>query len=115
MASVTTVPAPISSDAALVQAQFNALAHRHINVSFTLIAVIILALALIGAGGWYGLKVFDAHLARAEAAEARYDADRRQLTDLLAADAAQRAQSTAQQTAIVKEVGARDTQADTAI
>jgi hypothetical protein len=105
----------VGNDAALLQAQFAALAHRHITVSYTLVGVIVLVLALAGVGGWLGLRAFDAQLARMEAREAAYDAERKQFTDLLVADAAQRSQIEAKQTTIEHTVTTRDDQADQAI
>jgi Tfp pilus assembly protein FimV len=111
----TTTALPIGGDLTLLQAQVAALAHRHITVAYTLIATVVFTLLLAGAGGWYGLRMFDAQLARMEAREQQYDAERKQYTDALAANNAQRAQQTAQQAAVTHTTAERDAQADKAI
>lgn len=114
MGSVTTNPQPVANET-ILQAEIAALASKHVTVSYTLVGVIVLVLALAGAGGWYALRMFDKQLARAEAAEARYDTDRKQFADLLAADATTRAKSQTQQVALATTGEARDKKADEAI
>jgi hypothetical protein len=77
-----------------------------------------LILFLIGAGGYYGLKSYDKALAHAEAlqqqfnvAQQNFNTSQKALTDLLAADAAERAQQSSQQAALVLQIAQRNAQA----
>lgn len=115
MGSVTTSPPPVSSDIAILQAQFSSLAHKHLTVSYTLVGIIVLILALAGGGGYLALRAFDAQLARAEAREASYDVDRKAFVDHLAADAADRTRNQAAQVVLARNISNRDTKADQAI
>lgn len=90
--------------------EFAALAHKHAHVSYTVLAVLALVLMLGGIGGWLGLRSFNAQLARAQATEEKYEAEHKQLTDLLAADAAERARMSAQQATLVAQIAKRDAQ-----
>jgi len=80
-------------------------------------AVLVLMLVLIGAGGYFGLKSYDKALQHAEALQAQFTQAQAQaataqkaLTDLLAQDAMQRAQTSAQQTSIEQQILTRNSQ-----
>ena len=56
--------------------EFANLAHRHITVSYLLIGILALVVSAAGVGGYLGLRAYDAQLARADAQQAVYIADR---------------------------------------
>lgn len=107
MADVTISNEALSN----LHTEFAALAHKHASVSYVVLAVLALVLVLGGIGGWLGLRSFDAQLVRAQATEAKYEAEHKQLTDLLATDAAERARMSAQQATLEAQIAKRDTQA----
>jgi hypothetical protein len=80
-------------------------------------ALLVLLFALIGAGSYFGLKSYDKALQHAEALQAQFNQAQEQaataqkaLTSLLAQDAAQRAQASAQQASIEQQILARNAQ-----
>jgi hypothetical protein len=88
------------------------------RIIYAHLGILVLLLALVGAGGYFGLKSYDKALAHAEALQTQYNlaqaaavASQKQLTDLLAADAAQRAQESAQQASLAQQILKRDAQA----
>jgi septal ring factor EnvC (AmiA/AmiB activator) len=59
-----------------LQAQLASLAHRHVNVSYTLIGVLVLILTFGGVGAYFAAKWVDRSLARAEKVEELYKQER---------------------------------------
>lgn len=98
-----------------LQQQFSALAHKHVTVSYTVIGVLVLVLALAGVGGWLALKFADKQIERAEAAEQRFEQSTKDLQTQLAASQTQRAADSAKQDVIVKVVHDTDAATDTKI
>jgi hypothetical protein len=87
-------------------------------IVFAHIGVIILFMALLGAGGWFGLRSYDKQVERAEALQVQFQKAQetavqaqKQLTDIIAADSAARAQESAQQSQIELEMAKRASQA----
>lgn len=99
-------------DTQQLQQQLSALAHRQVSVSYALVGVLLFILSLAGAGAWYGLKLWDAQMARAEKQESKYDDDRKAFADALSASLTQRSQDTRQQQATIKIVDTRDQSTD---
>ena len=93
---------------AQANAAIAALAHKHVSVSYLLIAALGLVMVLMGLGGYAALKSFDAQLARAEQREAMYDASVQTFKDTLAKDAAVRDAKDAEIAALQARVAARD-------
>jgi hypothetical protein len=115
---VATVTEDLKADAQDVQAKLvdhlAALGHRHASVSAAL-GVLVLVLAVMCVGWYLGLRSYEAQIQRAEAKEAQFNADRKDLTaQLTASKTVQDTASKAQQV-IVKVVHDRDTKADAAI
>lgn len=88
------------------------------KVLYAHIGIFILMLSLMGAGGYIALRSYDKVLAHAEALQTQFNvaqgqaaASQKQLTDLLAADAVQRAKESAQQAALEQQIINRNTQA----
>jgi len=97
------------------RSEFSVFVHR---VLYAHMFALTLILFLIGAGGYYGLKSYDKALAHAEAlqqqfsvAQQNFNTSQKALTDLLAADAAERAQQSSQQAALVLQIAQRNAQA----
>jgi hypothetical protein len=95
-----------------IQSELSAFSHK---VLYAHLGVIILLLALIGTGGYLGLKSYDKALAHAEALQAQFSvaqaqatASQKQLTDLLAQDAQLRAKESAQQATLEQQIVKRD-------
>jgi hypothetical protein len=117
----TTVAPTISVPPATVTIEQKVLTDLHNglhNLLYAHLGILVLVLALIGAGGYFGLRSYDKALAHAEALQTQFNtaqaaaaASQKQLTDLLAADAAQRAVESAQQTSIAQQILKRDAQA----
>lgn len=119
-ATLITAPAaavltPEQQIQAVLVSQLSALAHKHATVSYGLIAVLVVFLALAGLGGYFGLKLYDKEIARAEAANQRYEQDKKELATELATNTAQRATDTQQQGVIVKVVHDTDSSTDAKI
>lgn len=81
------------------------------------LGVLVLSLALAGAGAYFGLKSYDKALAHAETLQAQFNtvqtqfvASQRELTELLAKDSAQRTVNSAQQAKIEAQMAQRDSQ-----
>lgn len=91
------------------------LAHKQVTVSYVLIGVLMLVLGLAGLGGYLGLKSYEAQVARAEAAEQRYDQDRKAFSDALAAHDAQRTVDAQKQADILAQIAKRAQTTDKAI
>lgn len=98
-----------------IQSELSAFVHK---VLYAHLGVIVLMLALMGAGGYFGLRSYDKALAHAEAlqvqfntAQAQFTASQKQLMDLLAADSAQRAKESAQQATLEQQILNRNAQA----
>jgi len=73
------------------QSEVAALAQRHLTLTYGLVATLVLLMALMGFGGYLGVKAFDNQLARQEQRDTQYQADRRVFLDTLAAHDADRA------------------------
>jgi hypothetical protein len=98
-----------------LESELSAYVHKVLYAHF---GVIVLMLVLMGAGGYFGLRSYDKALAHAEAlqiqfntAQAQAAASQKQLTDLLAADSAQRAKESAQQATLEQQIINRNAQA----
>lgn len=97
-----------------VQSEISAFAHK---VLYAHLGIFVLLIGLLAGGAYFGLRSYDKALAHAEAlqqqfnvAQAAYVASQKQLTDLLATDAAQRAVQTAQQATLEAQIVKRDSQ-----
>jgi hypothetical protein len=87
------------------QTELSAFARR---VLYSHAGILVLLIVLIGAGGYFGLRSYDAQLAKAEVTEQKYEAAQKTLTDLLATDAQERAQMQAQQANLIGQIAKRD-------
>ncbi len=112
---MATTPSVITNVEAQLQSEVAALAHKHVTITWGLLGILGVVLTLGGVGAWVAVKFADAQLARAEAAEARYDASLKTFQETLAAHDAQRTAIDGQQKVVVQVVHDRDTQANTAI
>lgn len=99
------------------ESEVSALAHRHVTLTYSILGVLVLTLALAAFGGWLSIRGYERALQRAEAAEAvskqREDAFNVQFKafqDQIAKDAADRAQAQAQQDALIAKITTRDKQ-----
>jgi hypothetical protein len=104
MADVT-VPQEILTQ---LHSDFVSLATKHATTSVAALGVLVLVLILAGIGGYFGLKSYDAQLAKAQVTEQKYEAAQKTLTDLLASDAKERAELQAQQANLVNQIAKRD-------
>jgi len=105
---------PLTITNGTVRSELSTFVHK---VLYAHAGAFILLVALIGAGGYFGLRSYDKALAHAEAlqvqfnqAQAQFTASQKQLTDLLAADSAQRAAESAQQASLEQQILNRNTQ-----
>ena len=98
MATQTTIPQ-------LPQSELSVFVHK---ILLAHVGVFILTLALVGAGGYFGLRSYDKALAHAEALQAQFNTEHKALTDLLAQDTQARAQESAQQAALVEAIAKRN-------
>jgi hypothetical protein len=110
MATTNVTPAPADLHQQLV-AEYAALAHKHVTVSFTLIGVLVLVLGLGAFGAFLGLRSYEAQLSKAEARELQYNADRKSWQDTLAQHDAQRAADAQQEAQVIAQIAARAKQA----
>ena len=76
---------PIPTITAVVQSEVAALANRHLGLIYGLVGVIVLMMILMGVGGYFGLKAFDAQLSRQEVRDTQFQADRTAFLNTLAA------------------------------
>lgn len=97
-----------------VQSELSTFVHK---VLYAHIGIFVLLVALMGMGGYFGLRSYDKALAHAEAlqvqfntAQAQAASSQKQLTDLLAADTAQRAKESAQQASLEQQIINRNAQ-----
>lgn len=108
MSSPNLNPVPPSTSVTLSQtehdiqaqliAQIQTFASHTVKVSYMFLGVIVLILALAGVGGYFGLKSYEAQVARAEATEQKFNDAQKDFAVQLAAHDAQRtadAQATA--------------------
>jgi hypothetical protein len=113
---MATVTEDLKKDAGNVQADLvahiSALSKHHLSLSFGVIGVLVLVLAVMCVGGYLGLKSYEGQLARAEAAEKQYNADRKDLTAQLTASKSVQDTATKAQQVIVKVVHDRDVATD---
>src|ERR1019366_3194927 len=93
---------------AAVQSEVAALANKHIGLIFGLVGTIVLMMGLMGVGGYFGLKAFDAQLSRQEVRDAQYQTDRKTFLDTLAANDAERAYQQRQVDSLEAQIKARD-------
>lgn len=100
---------------AQLQSEVAALAHKHVTITWGLLGILGVVLALGGVGAWVAVKFADAQLARAERTEAAYQLSLKSFQETLAAHDAQRAAIDGQKKVVVQVVHDRDTQANTAI
>jgi hypothetical protein len=104
MADVTLTQEALSQ----LHSDFASLAAKHASVSFAALGILALVLVLAGIGGYFGLKSYDAQLAKAQVTEQKYEAAQKTLTDLLATDAQERADMQQQQQNLVAQIAKRD-------
>jgi hypothetical protein len=88
------------------------LSKHHVTLNYAVIGVLVLVLALCGVGGYFGLKSYESAMARAEAAEKQFNADRKELTAQLVASKTVQDTATKAQQVIVKVVHDRDAATD---
>jgi hypothetical protein len=93
---------------AAVQSEVAALANKHIGLIFGLVGTIVLMLGLMGVGGYFGLKAFDAQLSRQEVRDAQYQTDRTTFLNTLAAHDTERAAQALQIAQLQAQIKARD-------
>ena len=98
MATQTTIPQ-------LPQSELSVFVHK---ILLAHVGVFILTLALVGAGGYFGLRSYDKALVHADALQAQFNTEHKALTDLLAQDTQARAQESAQQAALVEAIAKRN-------
>lgn len=117
MATTTQVPVP----SPLVTLEQEALQKLHDGlhkIIFAHMGVFVLFIALIAAGGYFGLRSYDKQVERADALALQFQksqelaaASQKQLADIIAADTVARAQETARQQDIEQQMLKRNTQA----
>lgn len=109
--STSPVLSTIAQDEHAIQAQLIAqvqtFASHTVRVSYMFLGVIVLVLALAGVGGYFGLKSYEAQVARAEAIEQKYDAAQKDFTAQLAAHDAQRTADAKASAVLVAQIAAR--------
>lgn len=93
-----------------VQSEVSALAHRHLSFSYALVGTLVLLLVLMGFGGYLGVKAFDQQLARQEAKDTQYQADRKVFMDQLSAHDTERAAQQVQISQLQAQISKRDSQ-----
>jgi len=84
--------------------EFSSLAHKHATVSYAVLAVLVLVLASVGVGGYFGLKAYQSALTHAEQVEQGYQSQLSQYQKQIAQDQAERAD-------LERQIAARDKQA----
>lgn len=98
-----------------MQAQLASLAHKHAHVSFALIGVLVLVLGLMTAGGVFAVKYTNAQLAKADAVDKQYQADKKDWEAQRAQLQTQIDAASQKQQVLVKVVHDRDESADQTI
>ena len=100
-----------------IQTEVSALAHKHITLSYAILAVLVLALVVGCLGGYVGLRGYERALARAEAAEQRFEQKDQQYQQMfqsfqqqLAKDSADRDAATQREQALQAQIAARASQ-----
>ena len=91
-----------------IQSEVAALAHRHLTLTYGLVGTLVLMLALMGLGGYLGLKAFDTQLARQEVRDAQYQSDRKTFLDQLTAHDSERAAQAQQIADLEAQIAHRD-------
>lgn len=99
-----------SSITTAVQSEVSALAHRHLTFTWGLVGVIILLMALMGFGGYMAIRSFDKQLAKQEARDTQYQADRKTFLDQLTAHDAERAAQASQIASLEAQIAHRNAQ-----
>jgi hypothetical protein len=87
------------------------------RIIYAHLALLLVLFSLVGVGGYIGFRSYENQVARAEAlqvqfaqAQAQFVASQKQLTDLLATDAAERIQQSAQQVKLEEQIAKRNAQ-----
>src|ERR1017187_8017242 len=93
---------------AVVQSEVAALANKHLTLIFGLVGTIILMMGLMGVGGYFGLKAFDAQLSRAEKQDLQYQQDRNQWQAVLTQHDAERTAQALQIQQLQAKINQRD-------
>lgn len=111
---VVTFQNPLQVTNGYVQSEISALAHKHVHLSFAILGVLIVALGVACLGGYMGLRGYERALARAEAAEQRFEQKDQQYQTMIAdfqkqitADAQERQQASAKQEQLQAQINAR--------
>ena len=101
----------------MVQSEVSALAHKHITLSYAILAVLVIALAVGCLGGYMGLRGYERALARAEAAEQRFEQKDQQYQQMftafqqqIAKDSADREAASQQQAKLEAQIASRANQ-----
>lgn len=103
MSTAPVTPAPVQSELAT-------LAHKHVTVTYALIATLVVVMGLVAFGGWLGLKGYEAQLAKAQATEQVYIQDRAQWQAQVVKDDAQRQAQALQIAQLQAQIAHRDAQ-----
>jgi len=107
MATTPVTPKP-ADPTNLTAEHISTLLQHHVTVSYLVLAVLGVVLALVAVGGYLGLKAYGNAVAHAEAIEAQYDADRKVFAQTLAEHDAQRAQDAKQEAQLLAQIAQRD-------
>lgn len=107
MATQPTTPSPLQASEDWVAAHIADLHKHQVTVSYFFVSIIAVLVLVIGLGGFFGLQAYEKLEAKAEAQEARYDADRKSFYDTLAQHDADRAANDAKQAQLVAGIAAR--------
>jgi hypothetical protein len=91
-----------------VQSEVSALAHKHVSVTYAVLSVLVLVIALMGLGGYLALKSFDKQLAAQNARDAQYQQDRTLWQAQVAQHDTERAQQALQISQLQDQIAKRD-------
>lgn len=92
---------------ALMLAQIDKLSQRHVTVSYTVVAALVVVVGLAGVGGWLGLRSYERQVLRAEAIETKYQDAQKAFSEQLAANNAERAQDAKASAALLVQIANR--------
>jgi cell division protein FtsB len=98
-----------------VESELSAIAHKHAHVSFALIGIVVLVLALMGAGGYAALRLFEHALDKQDAKYDTFLANQKTMQEQIAKDAQTIAEISRSQQQKVVVIHDRDQKADTQI
>lgn len=93
-----------------IQSELSQLAHKHVTLTYGILGILFLVLALAGVGGYAAVKVYDAQLARQDARDATYQSDRKAWQDSLTQSESVRAGQAQEIAALQAQVAKRDSQ-----